>query len=162
MRTLFFLLCMVTIQASAFAQNAQDKALYASLNADIRIDQLFEARSSLLSSGKSTREIDRELAGLGVRFPAKVKLKELNGKTTLAFVIIEDYETSAVLEKIEKLKHSMPEIAYLGIDSFNHQCYATFADRVPERKIEKLLAEFLYDGFYISSAPKIQLGALSR
>lgn len=162
MKTLLFILCMVAAFTTAYSQSPQNNVLSASLKADARIDLLFEARTNLISSNKSTREVDRELAGLGIKFPAKVKMTNLNGKTTIAFVLIEDYQTSAMAMKIERIKNSSPEIEYLGIDSFNDQCYATFSAGVHERKIEKLLAEFLYDGYYISLPSKIQLGALTK
>ena len=162
MRKLLFILCMVATHTVVYTQSAQEKALSASMKSDAQINLLFEARTKLSSSNKSTREVDRKLGQLGIKFPAKVKMTNLNGKTTIAFVLIEDYQTSSMVRKIERIKNSSPEIEYLGIDSFNDQCYVTFSEGVHERKIEKLLTEFLYDGYYISLPSKIQLGAVTK
>lgn len=162
MKKLLFVLGVVAINLSAMAQQNSAETLASSLQRDARIDELFVMRTSLLNNNQNTREVDMELASFGVRFPARVKLTDINGKSNIAFLLIEDYNTEQMAQKIARLKKETKGLEYLGIDGANHYCYATFEKNTSEKRIEKFLGEFLYEGYYIHRTPQVQLGALAR
>lgn len=125
-----------------------------------RVDELFQMRSSLIMKNASTREVDMELAELGVRFPAKVNLANLGGRISIAFFLIEESEATRMIRKLERLKSEITGLEYIGVDSYNNYCYATFERGTPDSKIESLLHEFMYDGFYVSNPTSMKLGVL--
>jgi len=145
---------LLTICGLLKAQDGQVGSQFAPIDENKRIDELFETRARLMKADSSTREVDQELANLGIKFPVKVDLINYNDKINISFVLLEDYSPEVVLEKIEEIKRNYLGLEYLGIDVERHKCYMTFHKGSPEWKIRSLLEEFLYDGYYIQAVAK--------
>jgi hypothetical protein len=146
------LVCSVSAQNTSFSSEAISRNPYSYM------DGLFSKRSVLLANNESKREIDFELAKLGVRFPAKVVLSVYESKINVTFPILEDPNASYMKGKLAKLKQEFPELETLNIDG--DYCIAAFKISTHERKVEELVNKFFYDGFFVSKHSKVQLTAL--
>ena len=133
------------------AQERQDKIQLVSMREDIRIDSLFARRTQLLQADSNTRMVDRELAKMGIKFPVKVSLINYNDKVNLSFFLLEEYDPEMISQKIDDIKRDYLGLEYIGVDVAKNKCYLTFKKNSPEWKIQSLLEEFLYDGFYIQA-----------
>jgi len=158
MKKLLNILLALAMGLPVMAQEFSNESLRESLKIDSRIDELFEMKSQLLNAKGNTRTVDMELASYGIRFPARVKLTQINSKTNISFALLEDSGSEGTFEKIEKIKQATPEIEYIGIDPANHNCYVTFSKVVGRAEIQNLLREFHYEDFYVMDAAR-QFGA---
>lgn len=133
------------------SQSEEESALQSVILRSQRVDQLFEARSAMIGSKASTKEIDQELAKLGVLFPARVVYDKFGERVNISFLLLDDIDDVGLVGKIERLKKTA-EIDYLGVDIANHFCTVTFKRGTSQPKIERFLSEFFYDGYYIAKS----------
>ncbi len=162
MKKLIVVFFFIALSQSISAQDRADIQLRMAINTGSKVEALFEQRTLLLIAGQNTRAVDKQLAELGILFPAKLKMTNMNGKTLVAFPLIEEGDTKQMIAKLAALKSDIQQLEYIGIDNFNQQCYATFEKGSSDKDIEKLVNAFLYDGYYISKTPSLQLGFLGN
>lgn len=146
---LFLFACVTSAQVKA--QEKQSKMQLISMREDTRIDSLFARRTELLQADSNTRKVDQELARMGIKFPVKVSLINYNDKINLSFFLLEEYNPEHISEKIDNIKRDYLGLEYIGVDVAKNKCYLTFRKNSPEWKIQSLLQEFLYDGYYIQA-----------
>lgn len=162
MKKLLLLFVATAVYGVSLAQYSHSQSPAISVDNDTRIDELLELKAELAKSNKSTKEADLQLAWYGVKYPARVSIAQINGRTNVSFQILEDGSSSLVVGKISRLKKKMPDLEYLGIDSSRSLCNATF-DSVPtEKQLEKLVSEFLYEGYYLVTPTQVELGSLDK
>ena len=162
MKKLLLLFVATALYGVSLAQYNHSQSLAISVDNDSRIDQLLELKAELAKSNKSTKEADLQLAWYGVKYPARVSIAQLNGRTNVSFQILEDGSSSLIAGKVSRLKKKMAELEYLGIDSSRSLCNAMFDSAPTEKQLEKLVSEFLYDGYYLVTPEQVELGALDR
>jgi hypothetical protein len=155
MKKALILFLLLQIHNQLLAQDAGRNMLVTSLRRDARIDRLFAIRSALLVSDSSTRRVDRELAALGVRFPAKVSLATFGGKLSMAFSILDDYEITEITAKLDRLRVEISSLEYVGVDMDRHLCLATFSGEATQLTLERFLKGFNYSGFYVEKEQSI-------
>jgi hypothetical protein len=158
MKKLLFIICIAAFSGSVFAQETSATVKFASLNTDTQIDALFGKRALLLANDENTREVDYELAKLGVRFPAKLNVSFTATSINIAFPILENPNAPYMAEKLEKIKTEMPELEIIGVDAT--YCFASLKKNTSDKRVEKLVSEFFYDGYFVSAHSKVQLEAL--
>ena len=162
MKKLLLLFVATAVHGISLAQYNPSQSLAVSLNNDTRIDELLELKTELAKSNKSTKDADLQLAWYGVKYPARVSVAQINGRTNVSFQILEDGSSSLVTGKVIRLKKKMAELEYLGIDSSRSLCNAMFDSAPTEKQLEKLVSEFLYDGYYLVTPEQVELGSLDR
>ena len=153
MRTFICIVFVLLLSGgSLMSQSEEESALQSVILRSQRVDELFEARSAMIGTKASTKEIDQELAKLGVMFPARVVYDKFGERVNISFLLLDDIDDVGLVGKIERLKSETAEIDYLGVDIVNHFCTVTFRRGTSQAKIERFLGEFFYDGYYIAKS----------
>ncbi|CAD5270577.1 MULTISPECIES: hypothetical protein [unclassified Imperialibacter] len=148
MKKVLIIICVVAFGGNLLAQKLSSEDPRTLVKEPCYLITLFEKRSTLLKNGESTRAIDIELAKHGVHFPAKLDLDVAGNKTNVTFALIESTDDPRIEQKLSMIKAKIPELEAIRVDSY--YCFATFKKGATKKMLNELLAEFLYDGYYIS------------
>ena len=153
-RHLFLCIVICMICGKINAQDGPGEIQLISMRENSKIDSLFAKRTQLLQADSNTRGVDLELAKMGIKFPVKVSLINYNDKMNFSFFLLEEYNPEVISQKIDDIKRDYLGLEYIGVDVARNKCFLTIKKSSPEWKIQSLLEEFLYEGYYVQAVPQ--------